>query len=83
MDWKERINIDPEICHGKPVVRGTRMPVEYVLDSLAGGMSFAEIQQEYDLTADDIRASLMFAQELIEQKQAVQELVEQKQAIPA
>ena len=71
MDWKERITIDPKIHHGVPVIRGTRMPVEYVLDSLAGGMSFAEIQQEYDLTEDDIRASLLFAAELVEQKQAI------------
>jgi len=71
INWKEHITIDPNIHHGKPIIRGTRMPIEYVLGNLAGGMSFAEIQQEYDLTEDDIRAALLFAQELVEQKQAI------------
>ena len=65
----ERIVIDPRICHGKPVIRGTRMPVALVVGSLAGGMSFEEIQREYNLTIDDIRAALKFAGELVEQEQ--------------
>jgi uncharacterized protein (DUF433 family) len=66
---EERIVIDPDICHGKPVIRGTRLPVALVIGSVAGGMSFEEIQREYDLTAEDIRAALRFAGELIEQEQ--------------
>jgi uncharacterized protein (DUF433 family) len=54
----ERIVIDPKICHGKPVIRGTRMPVALVVGSLAGGMSFEEVQREYDLGIGDIRAAL-------------------------
>lgn len=46
----ERIVIDPRICHGKPVSRGTRMPVALVVGSWAGGMSFKEVQREYGLT---------------------------------
>ena len=65
----ERIVIDPKICHGKPVIRGTRMPVALVVGSLAGGMSFEELQHEYDLSIDDIRAALKFAGELIEKEQ--------------
>ena len=65
----ERIVIEAKICHGKPVIRGTRMPVALVVGSLAGGMSFEEVQREYDLSIDDIRAALKFAGELIEQKQ--------------
>jgi uncharacterized protein (DUF433 family) len=65
----DRIVIDPSICHGKPVVRGTRMPVALVVGSLAGGMSFEELQKEYDLSMDDIRAALKFAGELVEQEQ--------------
>jgi len=65
----ERIVIDPKICHGKPVIRGTRMPVALVLGSLAGGMSFEEVRREYDLSIDDIRAALKFAGELMEQEQ--------------
>ncbi len=60
MNAHERITIDPKICHGKPVIRGTRMPVTLVIGSLAGGMSFDEVQREYDLTIEDIRAALKF-----------------------
>lgn len=69
MTTNERITIDPRICHGKPVIRGTRTPVAIVVGCVAGGMSFDEIQREYDLTAEDIRAALVFAAELVEQEQ--------------
>ena len=49
MNAENRIVIDPAICHGKPVIRGTRMPVSLVVGSLAGGMSFEQLRQEYDL----------------------------------
>ena len=63
----DRITIDPSICHGKPVIRGTRTPVSIVIGSLAGGMSFEEVQREYDLTNEDIRAALKFAGEFLDQ----------------
>jgi uncharacterized protein (DUF433 family) len=65
----ERIVIDPTICHGKPIIRGTRTPVAIVVGSLAGGMCFEEIQREYDLTVEDIRAALAFAAGLVEEEQ--------------
>jgi uncharacterized protein (DUF433 family) len=65
----ERIAIDPKVCHGKPVIRGTRTPVAIVVGSLAGGMSFEEVQREYDLTIEDVRAALKFASELVEQEE--------------
>jgi uncharacterized protein (DUF433 family) len=65
----DRIVIDPNVCHGKPVIRGTRTPVAIVVGSLAGGMSFEEVQREYDLTIEDIRAVLKFASELVNQEQ--------------
>jgi uncharacterized protein (DUF433 family) len=65
----ERIVIDPSVCHGKPVIRGTRTPVSLVVGSLAGGMSFDEVQHEYDLTVEDVRAALRFAGELVDQEQ--------------
>lgn len=68
MPLTDRITIDPAICHGKPVITGTRMPVAMITGSLAGGMSMAEVQREYDLTAEDIRAALRFATELVEQE---------------
>ena len=65
----DRIVIDPGICHGKPTIRGTRMPVSLVVGSLAGGMSFEEIESEYSLTREDIQAALRFASELVDQEQ--------------
>lgn len=62
------IVIDPAIYHGKPVIRGTRVPVTVVVGSLAGGMTFEDVQREYDVTADDIRAALRFVGELAEQE---------------
>ena len=64
----DRIVIDPAIFHGKPVVAGTRIPVTVVVGSLAGGMTMENVQQEYDLTADDIRAALRYVGELAEQE---------------
>lgn len=68
MASRDRIVIDPAIAHGKPVIRGTRVPVAIVLGSLAAGMSFDEVAREYDLTADDIRAALAFAGDLLNEE---------------
>jgi uncharacterized protein (DUF433 family) len=58
----ERITIDPEICHGKPCVRGMRWPVEVILDMLGSGMSAAEIVTEHpELEKEDIQACLNYA----------------------
>lgn len=62
MDYKERITIDPLVRSGKPCVRGTRITVSDVLDYLGGGMSIAEVLDDFpDLTAEDIQACLSFA----------------------
>ncbi len=63
----ERIAIDDTICHGKPVIRGTRVPVALVVGSLAGGMSYEEVQTDYEITREDILAALRFAGSLVEQ----------------
>ncbi len=62
----DRIVIDPEIQHGKPVIRGTRVPVARIVSGLAGGMTEEEIMREYDVTAEDIRAALAYAAQLVE-----------------
>jgi uncharacterized protein (DUF433 family) len=64
----ERIQIDPAICHGKPVIRGTRVPVSMVLGSLAGGMSYDELRREYNLAPEDILAALSYAAELVDEE---------------
>jgi uncharacterized protein (DUF433 family) len=62
LDWKARITADPAILVGKPVVRGTRLAVEFVLDLIAAGWSFEEILAKYPgLTIDDIRACVAYA----------------------
>ncbi len=68
MTVPNRIVLDPAVSHGKPVIRGTRVPVTVVVGSLAGGMTFEEVQREYDVTAEDIRAALRFVGELAEQE---------------
>lgn len=61
----ERIVIDPEICHGKPVLRGLRYPVETILELMSSGMSFEEILEDYpDLEREDLLAALVFATQL-------------------
>ncbi len=65
MDLTERITIDPEICHGKPTIRGLRYPVETILELLSSGMTIEEILADYeDLEREDILAALAFATRL-------------------
>jgi uncharacterized protein (DUF433 family) len=60
-----RITIDPEICHGKPSIRGLRYPVETILELLSSGMTTEEILADYeDLEREDILAVLSFAARL-------------------
>jgi uncharacterized protein (DUF433 family) len=68
MEASDRVVIDASICHGRPVIRGTRIPVTVLVGSLAAGMSFDEVEREYDVTAEDIRAALRFVGELAEQE---------------
>ena len=58
-EWTDRITADPNVCHGKPCIKGTRMMVAVVLDNLAEGMTSEEIVRQYPpLTLDDIRAAM-------------------------
>ena len=65
----KRIVIDPQIQHGKPVIRGTRVPVSRIVGGLAGDMSREEIMKEYEVTNEDIQAALDFAAELIDSEE--------------
>ena len=62
----DRITIDPKIQHGKPVIRGTRVPVARIIAELAGGMTREEFMREYKLSAEDIAAALNYAADLVE-----------------
>jgi uncharacterized protein (DUF433 family) len=60
--WQERITTNPQVCHGKPCIRGTRIMVSVILDNLAEGLTPDEIVREYPpLTAEDVRAALAYA----------------------
>lgn len=62
----KRIVIDPAICHGKPVIRGTRLTVSIVVGSLAGGMSMDDVAREYEITQEDIRAALAYVNQVMD-----------------
>lgn len=65
MNLAERITIDPDICHGKPCIRGLRYPVETILELLSSGMTTDDILDDYeDLEREDILAALSFATRL-------------------
>lgn len=65
MNPAERITTDPNICHGKPCIRGLRYPVELILELLSSGMTIEEILADYeDLEREDILAVLAFAARL-------------------
>jgi uncharacterized protein (DUF433 family) len=64
-----RITIDPDICHGKPCIRGLRYPVEVMLELLTSGMSMDDILADYDdLERDDLYAALAYATRLSQVK---------------
>jgi uncharacterized protein (DUF433 family) len=66
MDWRSRIVANPEVLVGKPVIKGTRISVELVLDLLAAGYTPQQIIEQYDhLAAEDIQACLVYAGELV------------------
>jgi len=65
MNFSERITIDPQVCHGKPTVRGLRYTVESILELLSSGMAIEEILADYeDLERDDVLAVLDYARRL-------------------
>ncbi len=66
MDWRERIVIDPAVLVGKPVIRGTRIAVEFVIDLLGRGWTPEQIVREFDhLAAEDVQACLAYAGEVL------------------
>jgi uncharacterized protein (DUF433 family) len=61
MNWRDRISIDPAIHHGKPCIKGTRVPVSVIIGSIADGDTFEQIMRSWpQLTAEDITAALKF-----------------------
>ena len=69
-DWNQRITSTPDVCHGKPCIRGTRIMVSVILDNLADGLSAEEVVEEYPpLTIDDVRAAISYAAALTREEE--------------
>ena len=69
MDWRERISVDPSVCHGRVCIKGTRVMVSVILDNLAAGIPQSEILTSYPwITAPDIAAALAYAAEVAREK---------------
>jgi uncharacterized protein (DUF433 family) len=67
MDWRVRIVADPKVIVGMPMIKGTRIGVELMLDLLAAGYTPQQIRDQYDhLTAEDIQACLAYAKEVVQ-----------------
>ena len=66
MNWKERIIVDPKILVGKPVIKGTRLAVEFIVELLAQGWAESEIMRNYPgIAHEDIAACLMYATNIL------------------
>ncbi len=69
MDWRERITVDPAVCHGQACIKGTRIMVAVVLDNLAAGTATEEILDSYpSLAAEDVQAAMAYAADLARQR---------------
>ena len=72
VDWKDRIVVDPQILLGKPVIKGTRISVELLLDRLSDGWSMEDILASYPhITRDDVLAALSFVAEIYREESFV------------
>ena len=69
MDWKEHIVVNPEILVGKPIIKGTRISVEFLLDCFASGWSYDDILESYPhLCREQVQAAVAFAAELFKEE---------------
>jgi len=69
-DWQEKVTVNPDVCHGKACIRGTRIMVTVILDNLADGLSPEKIIEEYPpLTLDDILAAISYAATLTREEE--------------
>jgi uncharacterized protein (DUF433 family) len=72
MNWRERISIDPDIHHGKPCIKGTRVPVSVIVGTVADGESPERILKSWpQLTLEDVTAALLFASALTAEATAI------------
>jgi len=67
--FEKKVIIDPEIRHGKPIIKGTRVSVDIILGSLAGGMVIKEIAEEYGIETEDVQAAIEYAMKIVSQEE--------------
>jgi uncharacterized protein (DUF433 family) len=68
-DWRSRITVDPEVLIGKPIIKGTRIAVEHILDLLANGWTVRDILKNYpQLRREDVAAALKYATEILKEE---------------
>lgn len=68
MNWLDRISVDPNVCHGKACIAGSRVMVSVVLDNLAAGENPQQIANAYRLTVEDVQAAIAYAAELAKER---------------
>jgi uncharacterized protein (DUF433 family) len=69
MNWRDHITVDPNVCHGKACIKGTRIMVSVILDNLAASLTPDEIMQSYpSLGREDIQAAMVYAAELARER---------------
>jgi uncharacterized protein (DUF433 family) len=67
-NWRDRITVDPAICHGMACIKGTRVMVSVLLDNLGAGETPEQIAEAYRLAPEDIQAALLYAAELAKER---------------
>jgi uncharacterized protein (DUF433 family) len=70
-DWRERITVDPKVLSGKPIIKGTRIAVEFILELLANSWTVEDILKNYpQLKREDVAAALKYAAEILKEEKA-------------
>ncbi len=69
MNWTDRITVNPQVCHGKACIKGTRIMVSVILDNLAAGVGYDEVIRSYpSLSQEDIQAAIAYAADLARER---------------
>lgn len=68
MEWRERISVSPDVCHGRACVKGTRVMVSVIVDNVAEGEDWDSVASAYRIERDDVRAALAYAADLTRER---------------
>ena len=70
--WQKLIHANPRILGGRPVIRGTRVPVQVLIGSMGAGMTISEVSKEYRVSQEAVRAALAYAAEMLAQERVLE-----------